>query len=71
MTSEDRAKIEAWILNEVSAAVVPSDEGNEEALIYNLIHLLRDGRDFEPYSYKPEQDAELASWGRTVVPDLL
>jgi len=49
-----------WIVQNVSATDVPADEGNTEALIYNLIHLARDGKDYHPYNYEPEQDLEIA-----------
>lgn len=37
---------------------MPADEGNEDALIYNLFHLLKDGPDFECYNYLPQQEEE-------------
>ena len=52
----------AWILENVDSSDVPADEGNDEALIYNLVHLARDGVAYEPYAYKPHQDKEIKSW---------
>ena len=54
--------IVAWILENVDSSDVPADEGNDEALIYNLVHLARDGVAYEPYAYKPHQDKEIKSW---------
>jgi hypothetical protein len=51
------ALIERWIVRNVDAfQVVPVDEGNTEALVYNLVQLLRHGDSFKPYTYEPEQD---------------
>ena len=67
----DRIKTEiivAWIKETVAYhEVVPMDESNSEALIYNLVHLAQDGDDYEegsygPYNYEPHQDAEIKSW---------
>jgi hypothetical protein len=55
--------IERWILATVDDRVVPSDEGNGDALKYNLIHLLRDGPAYRRYEYADDQDAEIAAWG--------
>ena len=60
--------IVAWIKETVAYhEVVPMDESNSEALIYNLVHLAQDGDDYEegsygPYNYEPHQDAEIKSW---------
>jgi hypothetical protein len=64
MSPEEKQLIERWIIENVDASVVPDDEGNTEALIYNLLQLLRHGRDgFEDrkYNYLPEQDAEIST----------
>jgi len=48
----------SWVLHHVDSNVVPNDEGNSQALVYNLIHLyLGDGAQ---YHYLPEQDQELS-----------
>jgi hypothetical protein len=52
--------IEEWIVKNVTEDVVPCDEGNCDALIYNLIHLLRDGEGYQKYQYAQKQDDELA-----------
>ncbi len=54
--------IVAWILENVDASDVPADEGNDEALLYNLVHLAQDGKEYEQYAYKPHQDKEIKSW---------
>ncbi len=54
--------IEHWLVAAVGAPdtqVVPNDEGNQPALVYNLVHLLQDGPRFKPYAYLPAQDEEL------------
>lgn len=60
--------IVAWLKDTVAGhEVVPMDEGNSDALIYNLVHLAQDGDDYEggsygPYNHEPHQDAEIKSW---------
>lgn len=61
MTITEKAKFEAWIITNVDESIVPADEGNGKALVFNLIHLLRG--DGERYNYAPKQDAELKEWG--------
>jgi len=64
MTDDEKAVIEKWIIGEVSEVdVVPGDEGNIPALCYNLIHLLREGRNFRHYHYELDQDIELKELG--------
>jgi hypothetical protein len=59
LTYAERERFEIWILEHVNTKVVPSDEGNENGLIYNLIHLLRgDGLE---YIFTEEQDREVES----------
>ena len=46
-----------WIVKNVDESIVPMDEGNGDALVYNLVHLaLGDGK---KYNYQPEQDDEI------------
>lgn len=66
MTSDERKACREWIISTVTADDVPHDEGNSEALVYNLVHLLMDGREYRRYNYEPDQDAELRSWGLEV-----
>jgi hypothetical protein len=61
LTDAEKRCFEAWIIANVYASVVPNDEGNDGALVFNLVHLLRG--DGERYDYKPEQDAEMIAWG--------
>jgi|WetSurSiteA1Bulk_404760.scaffolds.fasta_scaffold616298_1 hypothetical protein len=49
-----------WIVQNISADDVPGDEGNTEALIYNLVHLAKEGKNYHHYDYEPEQDLEIA-----------
>lgn len=48
-----------WIVKNVTSDVVPGDEGNEDALVYNLVHLAAYGSGFRHYNYEPEQNAEI------------
>lgn len=50
-------EIVQWIVKNVFDGVVPADEGNTDALVYNLIHLVIGDGKF--YLYLPEQDAEI------------
>jgi hypothetical protein len=49
-----------WIVENVDASVVPADCGNGDALVYNLVHLARDGEDYRPFYYEKEQNREIA-----------
>ena len=51
--------IEEWIVKNVNASVVPGDEGSDEGIVYNMIHLLRDGDNYYPYSYEKAQVLEV------------
>jgi hypothetical protein len=51
--------IVAWIVANVGSGEVPQDEGNSEALVYNLVQLARNGRPYRKYNYEPDQDAEI------------
>ena len=63
LTDEQKKLFVEWIKEHLmSRKVVPNDEGNEDALIYNIVHNILDGPDFAPYNYESEQDKELASW---------
>ena len=60
MLNEEQIKlIERWIVCNVTERVVPLDEGNPDALIYNLVALLREGKGFVEYDYTPEQNDAL------------
>ena len=45
-----------WILENVDETVVPADELNDGALVYNLVHLALHGPGYEKYDYKPDQN---------------
>jgi hypothetical protein len=60
LSTEEKARFEQWIIENVSEKVVPNDEGNNLALIFNLVHLLRG--DGQTYNYLLEQDTEIESW---------
>lgn len=61
LTETEKNRFERWIIENVTASVVPPDERNSDALVFNLVHLLRG--DEEMYDYLPKQDAELVAWG--------
>jgi hypothetical protein len=64
LTDAAKKHFAEWVKKELqSYKVVPADEGNENALIYNIVHNIIDGPGFDAYDYKPEQDAEIESWG--------
>lgn len=60
LTPQEIRKFEDWIIENIDETVVPRDEGNADALVYNLIHLLRG--DVQAYNYLPEQDEEVEAW---------
>jgi len=51
-----------WIKENIDSTDIPNDEGNSDALIYNLVHLALDGKGYKKYKYLPEQDEEIESW---------
>ncbi|HBF43023.1 MAG TPA: hypothetical protein DDW42_05215 [Desulfobacteraceae bacterium] len=61
LTPWQRKLFEQWVIETIDETVVPNDEGNPEALIYNLVHLIRG--DGQKYDYQDYQDRELESWG--------
>ena len=54
--------VETWLIKNIDSTVVPNDEGNGDALLYNLVHLLYN--DDQKYNYEPEQDKEIEFWLR-------
>lgn len=52
---EVKKLIERWLIMNVSSNEVPGDEGSDEGLLWNLIRLLHDGPDYEPYDYSDAQ----------------
>ncbi len=69
MTHEERQMIARWIMNNVSAEDVPPDEGNSDALRYNLVSLALCDRPYRAYDYKPDQDGELEHWAKQALED--
>ena len=63
LTDDQKRLFVEWVKNDLqSYKVIPRDEGNEDALIYNIVHNIMDGPDFRPYNYEPEQDKEIKSY---------
>lgn len=63
LTEEEKYKFTEWIIQNVSnniEKIIPMDEGNEWALIYNLVHFIKG--DGLVYNYLPEQDEEISNW---------
>lgn len=60
LTSQEKKIFEQWLIENIDETIVPADEGNGDALLYNLVHLLRG--DKEKYDYQPRQNNELESW---------
>ena len=61
LTKDQKDSFEKWLIENIDETIVPSDEGNVDAMIFNLVHLVRG--DGEKYDYKPHQDKELELWG--------
>ena len=62
LSKEEKKKFKRYIIQNFNGKIVPNDEGNEDALLYNLIHFIEEGKDFEPYNYLPQQDEEISSF---------
>jgi hypothetical protein len=61
LTEAEKQRFIRWVIENLDgAAIVPSDEGNDRALLYNIVHWIRG--DDDKYDYKPEQDAEIQSF---------
>jgi hypothetical protein len=60
LTVVEKIRFEEWVVENVTSNIVPSDEANGEALVFNLVHLIRG--DGEQYAYTPEQDEEVNKW---------
>lgn len=61
-TAAETDVIVRWIIANVDADVVPNDEGNGDALAYNLVQLARHGPAHGRYRYRADQDKEIESW---------
>ena len=53
-----------WLIKNIRYDNMPPDEEDSEALLYNLVHLAREGEGFERYAYKDHQEEEIDSWLR-------
>lgn len=61
LTDEEKIRFSQWVIENIDANIVPCDEGNSEALVFNLVHAIRG--DHEQYDYQDHQDEEVRSWG--------
>jgi hypothetical protein len=67
--AEEKARFEKFIIENVSDDTVPADEGNIDALIYNLVHMIRG--DNRRYDYQDDQHKEINEWfGYTGIEEL-
>ena len=60
LSEQEKERFEKWAIENIDDTAVPLDEGNGEALLFNIVHLIRG--DATKYSYKPEQDKEINLW---------
>lgn len=61
LSQEQRNLFKQWVLENLTGDLVPDDEGNQTALLYNIIHWIE--RDNQRYNYQPEQDKEIEAYG--------
>jgi hypothetical protein len=61
LTEEQKKLFERWVIENISAQIVPADEGNDETLLFNLIHAIRGDR--EEWDYLCHQYTELYELG--------
>lgn len=62
LTNIQQQIFEEWVVEHLYRLrdVVPDDEGNQDALIYNLVQAIRGSRD--RYKGREDQDAEISTW---------
>lgn len=60
LTGIEKERFERWVIENINERIVPSDEGNGDALIYNIIHLMRG--DYDKYNYLPHQNDEIMAY---------
>jgi len=68
LTDEEKIRFSQFVIENIDAHVVPGDEGNGEALVFNLVHAIRG--DNERYDYQDHQHDELISWGLLSINDI-
>lgn len=63
LSDTEKERFSQWVIENINDNnnIVPPDEGNGDALIFNLVHAIRG--DNECYNYTTFQDEELKSWG--------
>ena len=60
LTDEEKARFVQWVIENITDNHVPGDEGNEEGLIFNIVHAILGDNDL--YGYRKEQNDEISSW---------
>jgi len=57
LTQEEKDTFIKWVIENINSDVIPEDEGDSKALIFNIIH--RINGDKETYNYLRHQDEEM------------
>lgn len=68
MTESERSIVVRWLIENVYASHVPSDEGNDDALLFNLVSLAIDGDGCQQYEYHEIQDRQVEEWRSGRIP---
>lgn len=62
MTDDEKRFLIRWIIENVDAGMVPSDEGNTDGLIWNMVqYVLHDGT-IERYRYDESHTRQIEDW---------
>ncbi len=67
MSDADKALIATWLIENVTADVVPGDEGSDDGLLFNLMGLLRFGPNYSRWCYHSDQEAAISAWRRGLI----
>lgn len=66
MTPEEQQALIAWLVGQYETmdltSVIPGDDLNPDALLWNLVQWLSHGTGFDRYEYRPEQDRAIDTW---------
>ena len=60
LTEGEKVMFSLWVIQNIDDQTVPSDEGNGDALIYNIIHQI--AGDNKKYNYDADQDKEIETY---------
>jgi hypothetical protein len=70
MTREEKLFLIRWIIQNVTANVVPCDEGSDEGLIFNLVSMVLDGECRDRWEYTEEQQLIVDGWAAGNLPEV-